>query len=85
MYYRMKRNEQFEYSDHSPTSSSNNDILIQIHNKSVETASGGTGEYYPRPSQIYLRPDISPILIEMIKFYDWADVYYIYNYPQGRI
>jgi hypothetical protein len=36
-------------------------------------------------SQIYLKPDIVPTIIEMIKFYDWYTVYYVYNYDHAIV
>jgi hypothetical protein len=36
-------------------------------------------------SQLYLRPDIIPTVVELIKFYDWSTVYYIYNYEHAMI
>jgi hypothetical protein len=36
-------------------------------------------------SQLYLRPDIIPAIVELIKFYDWPTVYYIYNYEHAMI
>jgi hypothetical protein len=36
-----------------------------------------------QPNQIYLRPDLSPALIELIKFYNWPEIYYIYNNDNG--
>ena len=35
------------------------------------------------PSQLYLRPDLSSALIELIKLYNWSEVYYIYNNDNG--
>ena len=36
------------------------------------------------PSQIYLRPDTYSVIIELIKFYKWPNIYYIYNHDHGR-
>jgi hypothetical protein len=36
-------------------------------------------------SQLYLRPDIIPTIVELIKFYDWPTVYYVYNYEHAMI
>ena len=35
------------------------------------------------PRQLYLRPNIAPVLIETIKYYRWKSVFYLYNYEQG--
>ena len=35
-------------------------------------------------TQIFLRPDIVPVVIELIKHYKWPTVYYIYNYEAGK-
>lgn len=67
-------------SESSLLSSSGEDLTVNIQTRPSDKSK----EYSP-PSQIYLRPDISSILIEILKFYDWKDVYYIYNYPQGNI
>ena len=75
----MKRNSNDGSSSSSSSSSSDINVNIQTswppHPISLNE--------YASPSQIYLRPDISSILIEIIKFYEWKDVYYIYNYPQA--
>lgn len=34
-------------------------------------------------SQIYLRPDLSQAVIELVKHYGWSTVYYVYNYDEG--
>ena len=34
-------------------------------------------------TQLYLRPNLAPVLIELIKFYKWPAVYYIYNHDHG--
>ena len=34
-------------------------------------------------NQLYLRPDLSSALIELIKYYKWSEVYYIYNNENG--
>ena len=33
--------------------------------------------------QLYLRPDFGPVLIELIKYYQWPTVFYIYNHELG--
>lgn len=35
--------------------------------------------------QIYLRIDFIPALIELIRFYEWKTVFYIYNYDEAII
>lgn len=35
------------------------------------------------PRQMYLRPNIAPVLIETIKYYRFRSVYFFYNYEQG--
>ena len=35
--------------------------------------------------QIYLRPDLSSALIELVKFYNWTEIYYIFNSENGKI
>lgn len=66
-------------SNQDQSTSDTSDISIRIQNKS-----SASGDESMPPFQIYLRPDISPILIEIIKYYEWTDVFYIYNYPQGN-
>lgn len=34
-------------------------------------------------TQIFLRPDIVPVVIEMIKHFKWSTIYYIYNHEAG--
>ena len=36
-------------------------------------------------SQIYLRPDIVPALIELVKFHEWTTIYYVYNHEYGLV
>ena len=38
---------------------------------------------YNSHTQLYLKPDIKPLLIELIRFYEWRNIYYIYNNEQG--
>lgn len=33
--------------------------------------------------QLYLRVDFIPAVIELIRFYEWKTVYYIYNYDEA--
>ena len=35
------------------------------------------------PMQLYLKPDLKHLLIELIRFYEWLNIYYIYNHDQG--
>ncbi len=35
--------------------------------------------------QIYLRPLISDILIEMVRYYRWESVYFVYNHEHGEL
>ena len=35
-------------------------------------------------AQIYFRPHIYPVIIELIKHYKWSTIYYIYNHEHGR-
>jgi hypothetical protein len=40
---------------------------------------------FKQPSyQLFLKPDLVPVLIELIRFYDWKHFYYIYNYENGN-
>jgi hypothetical protein len=34
-------------------------------------------------SQLYLRPNIYPVIIELLKHYKLANIYYIYNHDHG--
>ena len=35
-------------------------------------------------NQLNFRPDLSPVLIELIKFYNWSKIYYIYDNDNGN-
>jgi hypothetical protein len=50
-----------------------------------KTASADNKEEVFRHSQIFLRPDIVPVLIEMIKYYKWPIIYFIYNHDSGQL
>jgi len=52
--------------------------LIKIQNQSTNMNSNKLSSY-----QLFLKPDLVPVLIELIRFYDWKQFYYIYNYENG--
>ncbi len=35
------------------------------------------------PPQLYLRPDMRPALIELVKLNEWKEIYFIYNHEKG--
>lgn len=35
--------------------------------------------------QLYMRPNLAPVLIELIKFYRWPSIYFIYNHEHGAL
>ena len=37
----------------------------------------------PNEYQISMYPDITPLLISLLKYNRWKTVYYIYNHPEG--
>lgn len=74
------------------SASGSSDLSVTIQNRSSSGQQQLQAQQPPlqqldvaSSSLIYLRPDISPILIEIIKFYEWRDVFYIYNYPQALL
>lgn len=35
--------------------------------------------------QLYMEPDLSPLLISIIKYNNWKRLYYIYNHEKGTL
>jgi hypothetical protein len=52
--------------------------LIKIQNHS------NINSNKPSSYQLFLKPDLVPVLIELIRFYGWKQFYYIYNYENGN-
>ena len=74
----MNINNNFFKKDYSDENSLDNEISIK-----KTSIIDLTQTVDDQPNQIYLRPDLSPALIELIKFYNWPEIYYIYNNDNG--
>lgn len=53
----------------------------ETENATSKSSSGNEEAFHH--SHIFLRPDVVPALIEMIKHYKWPIVYFIYNHESG--
>lgn len=58
-------------------------LAEEIQAESLEIEDASADDYDFMGSQIYLRPDIAPALIDLIKYYSWNYVYYIYNHEEA--
>jgi hypothetical protein len=62
------------------------EISTEVHNltdrQRSETSEAG-GTFFS--GRLFMRPDIMPVLIDLIKYYEWPNIYYIYNYPQALL
>jgi hypothetical protein len=71
------------------TSNNYKDIIMHVVNKQSEVIKDNnrTNELNVTSnfthSQLFMRPNIIPVLIELIKHYKFSTIYYIYNYESG--
>lgn len=65
--------EETEILDHDSDYYDNPDIITN----NIQT------EKLVRKMQLYLRLDITKALIDLIDFYDWSTIYYVYNYQEA--
>jgi hypothetical protein len=49
-----------------------------------EEAVENVADKFTNEFQINMYPDITPLLISLLKYNRWKTVYYIYNYPEGE-
>lgn len=64
-------------SEYEQSEADNQEIQTEIHDEATNNPRQTTS------TRIYLRPDIMPAVIDLIKLYEWTNIYYIYNYPQA--
>jgi hypothetical protein len=76
--FRLSRNVEALDDYNNQVDYENNEIQTEISDFSNFT------NEEDQTSQIYLRPDLSQAIIELIKFYEWSTIYYVYNYDHGK-
>jgi len=89
-YYEQLKSD-YEIRNKLLTNTTNNykDIIMNVVNKQSEFIKDNnrTNELNVTSnfthSQLYMRPNIIPVLIELIKHYKFSTIYYIYNYESG--
>jgi hypothetical protein len=89
-YYEQLKSD-YEIRNKLLTNTTNNykDIIMNVVNKQSEIIKDNnrTNELNVTSnfthSQLYMRPNIIPVLIELIKHYKFSTIYYIYNYESG--
>ncbi len=70
-----KKNVEYDEAEYESEYEENPNAQIEYLNSNSEMTD--------QHSQLYLRPDLAPVLIELIKHYKISSVYYIYNHDNG--